>query len=271
MAAGYFETEDEAWSCFTRRLRSWFDPTKQGLTLTDCIEKALKSAQQITVNETVYITHFPVYLGLLVVSILPLTDDATSFINASDYYKRAAVFMKQNALPSVVPQTQTDNWNKAWQKLEHWAIEKKHCAWGRFHLNESFGGHKYVGKPFSQCLIPPRVIRDLPKAFVRAGWVPYQLLTQLDWQSLLTTHCYDLGFRQAALKTLLTPDGQHYATPILQERFAQWDGTAQTAASPTIPIAASSKGSLNHERINKEDTYARFYITSGLSYKNAEK
>ena len=259
MDRGNFEVKDEAWSSFTRRLRSWFDPRKE-LTLTGCIKKALGASQKITIGENVYVTDYPVCLGLLVVSILPLTDETTEFVNAADYYKRAAAFMTQYGLPAVIAQNQTDNWNEAWQEVAHWSTGKKHGAWGLFRLNVAFSGYKYVGKPFSQCLIPPRALRDLPKAFVRAGWVPYQLLTEESWRSLLSSHCHDLGFRQAALKTLLTPDGLSYAIPVLQERFDRWDGSAQTAATATLVVGASKQSS-HREQVSKEDTSARFYLT----------
>lgn len=255
---GHFETEEEAWDCFTRRLRGWFGRDKH---LTDCINDALGRSQRITIAGKTYETDYPVCLSLLILSVLPLTDSNQAFVTQADYYKRAEAYAEQNNLPRIVQQKENANWNDAWAHIQTWSIQIKKVTWGYFQLNNSFG-HIYVGKPFSQCLIPLHTLRDLPRAFVRAGWVPRQALSESDWHHLLQNYCYDLGVRQAALKTLLTGEGLAYALPILEERFNYWDGTIYTSAESQTQLPSPNRsGIIRSQKINKEETYARFYLT----------
>jgi hypothetical protein len=253
---GHFENRDEAWASFSRSPRRWFGSNKN---LIECIADSLTRSQQITIGGVVHKTEYPVCLTLLVQSVMPLIDGEGELVSQADYYNQAAEYAHQHGFAVIIPNNASQNWNAAWQQIQRWSTMVKNSQLGRFALNDSFG-HIYVGKPFSQCLLPPQAIRDLPRAFVRAGWVPRQQLDRQHWQALLTSHCHDLGFRQAALKTLRTEDGLNYAHTILQERFDRWDGTTQTAALATGEHKQSN-GTTRRTQTNKEDTLARFYLT----------
>ena len=258
LATSQFETEEEAWRNFARSSSRWFGKDKN---LTESITEALVSGQRINLSSKSYQTDYPVYLNLLIMSVLPLTNETTDFISQADYYRRAAEYAHCHSLPAIVKQTTQQNWNAAWEHLQTWSIEKKGSAWGRFQINDEFG-HVYVGKPFSQCLIPTGILQDLPRAFVRAGWVPQQPLTDADWRHFISSnHCNDLGLRQAALQTLRSKEGLKYAIPILSERFNQWDGTGQTAALPIVAPTIARPTSRQAGKVTKEITTARFFLS----------
>lgn len=257
MTTGFFETERDAWRSFVRSPK-WFGGAS---SLIECLTKALAASRRINHNDTPYETRYPLCLTLLVISVLPIVDTTDTDVNQSNYYDRAADYARLHGLPVITKNTESVNWNSSWQAVERWSLEEKGGAWGIFQQNLIFR-HIYVGKPFSQCLIPPGVLAGLPRAFVRAGWVPQQPLTEPDWHGLLQQQGVEMGFRQAALQTIRTDKSlRAYVFAILQQRFNSWDGTMQTIATSVTFHKPDNPTGRRIDRARKEETVARFYLS----------
>ncbi|MCM8529328.1 MAG: hypothetical protein NE327_22590, partial [Lentisphaeraceae bacterium] len=137
------------------------------------LKKARFAHKQWTLFQKNKSDELPLYLGYLILFVLPLTEMGNLNRKANSYYPQAKDFFKRYELPLLPYQTDRNNWNELWEDLEKWSILTKNTELGYFELHP-FKNKKwiYVGKPLSQSIFPTQSLKRLPQFFQIAGFSP---------------------------------------------------------------------------------------------------
>lgn len=219
-------TESAAWTDFINAIQSGLPGTRTGISL---IEKAkysydqwkrpgLKSIQNIPVTT-------PLYIGYLIFFILPLTEDAVEF-HGRDYYGPLNSFLKANNINESINSLR--ELELLWEDLEEWSIMTMNGDAGFFTLGKFSSTFKYVGKPFSQCIISPNTIKRLPEFFFAAGMVPNALPSDHELKYYLTRFGASvLGMKNNILEVIKKSDSDELGHSIIQlvrKEYGKWKG-----------------------------------------------
>ena len=103
--------------------------------------------------------------------VLPLTEVNGTY-NANNYYDRLSDFLKQNDINQNL-RNKLKELEPLWADLVKWTNELNSGEMGVFRLtNFVHQNWIYVGKLFSQCIVPPKVLRKLPEFFLEADMIP---------------------------------------------------------------------------------------------------
>ncbi|EEI89504.1 hypothetical protein HMPREF0765_4909, partial [Sphingobacterium spiritivorum ATCC 33300] len=119
---------------------------------------------------------YPPYIAYLVFIVLPLIENVDSNSQrANNYYRRLEAFLQNNQINENIGTNDFRNnqINRLWEDLASWANIKNNGDFGWFNVipftNENW---VYVGKVFSQCVLPPKFLNRLPELFESIGLVP---------------------------------------------------------------------------------------------------
>lgn len=136
-------------------------------------------------------TDTPPFIAYLCLYIIPLTENYDNLYNANNYYGKINLFFYRYKIIDIhnIPQIKSAKFkllSKLWNSLEDWTIIEKDCDLGIFELKK-FGNPKWihVGKPFSQCVLPPSAIKKLPELFFEAGLVPNSKYSKIEFKNIL--------------------------------------------------------------------------------------
>ena len=109
---------------------------------------------------------------------LSFTEYSKSFIHfrANNYYGKVTEFFRKNEIIGLADKICFKTFSAIsylWNELEEWSIITKNCELGVFELKQ-FGNRNWihVGKPLSQCILPPSAINKLPELF----WSVYKVV-----------------------------------------------------------------------------------------------
>lgn len=174
LARGNFSEKDdcEIWADFITKLKNGLPDSNK---FPDIFDKAIHSLEQWKrqghkTKEGVTLK-YPPFISYLVFSILPLIEIQGDY-KANNYYDRLSKFLDDNHIKQDL-RNKLIKIDDLWQKLSFWANNSKNGELGLFKsvqfINTTW---KYVGKPFSQCILPPKSIRKLPEFFYFSGLVP---------------------------------------------------------------------------------------------------
>src|SRR5690606_26117470 len=118
----------------------------------------------------------PPYISYLTFLVLPLIENVDdNNQRANNYYGRLNAFLKNNQINETIGTTDFSNnqINCLWEDLATWANIKNNGDFGVFNLIPfSNANWIYVGKVFSQCVLPPKFLNRLPELFESIGLVP---------------------------------------------------------------------------------------------------
>ena len=166
------ETDQEIWEDYLRKLKNGL-PGSSGFP--DIFDKATHAFQQwkragLKSIEGVELK-YPPYISHLVFSVLPLIEIQVDY-NANNYYDRLADFLEENDIKQnlrgklrVIDILCAD--------LSSWANEIRNGELGSFKaVVFTHKTWRFVGKPFSQCVLTPKAIRKLPDFFYASGLTP---------------------------------------------------------------------------------------------------
>lgn len=134
---------------------------------------------------------FPPYISYLVFFVLPLTEDLDGDYNSNNYYGRLNRLLTDNSIDQTlgVPDFRDNNINLLWSDLENWANIKHSGDLGWFRAipfkNTTW---IYVGKPFSQCILPPSTTAKLSELFLQAGMIPNSFYPDSELKKILLTY-----------------------------------------------------------------------------------
>lgn len=119
---------------------------------------------------------YPPYISYLVFLVLPLVENVDNVnLRANAYYGRLNAFLQCNQINETIGTVDfsRNRINCLWEDLADWANVKNNGDLGVFNTS-SFTNENwiYVGKVFSQCVLPPKFLNRLPELFEAVGLVP---------------------------------------------------------------------------------------------------
>jgi hypothetical protein len=229
------ESDDEIWHSFILAIQKGLPGSQGNITskAKDCfIRRGLIRIDNIPLD-------YRPYIGYLVFFVLPLIEDIDGTYSANNYYDRLNRFLKKNNIDQRLDLAdfRNNNINSLWNDLEIWSNIKKSGDLGRFRVNEFANPNwTYVGKPFSQSILPPRAIVRLPELFHEAGMVPNMSYPADEIRSVLLKHGVKiLGINSNVIELLRKHTSNELGESILEtvnKEFEKWTGG--TNLSPFI-------------------------------------
>lgn len=173
LAKKYFEEEsdDEIWDDFILSIKRGL-PGSNG-NVTAKAKYAYEKRQLLRIN-SIEIKH-PPYITYLVFFVLPLIEGLDGTYSANNYYDRLNRFLRTNGVNEAIGTNDFRNnqINNLWDDLANWANVKNNGDLGLFNVIPFTNRHwVYVGKVFSQCVLPPKFLNRLPELFESIGLVP---------------------------------------------------------------------------------------------------
>jgi hypothetical protein len=173
----HFETgtDEEIWTGFITSIKSGFPGSKGNIISKAKFAYDKRRLTSITIRETKYEIKYPPYISYLVLFVMPLIELGDDKRRANNYYDRLNTFLRSQQKTENIGTTDfRDNQiNCLWEELSNWAKIKNNGDLGLFNVVPfSNANWVYVGKVFSQCVLPPKFLNRLPELFESIGLVP---------------------------------------------------------------------------------------------------
>lgn len=119
---------------------------------------------------------YPPYISYLTFIVLPLIESVdNNNLRANNYYGRLNTFLEKHQINENIETGDFSNnqINCLWEDLAKWANVKNNGDLGLFKVIPFQNVNWiYVGKVFSQCVLPPKLLNRLPELFESIGLVP---------------------------------------------------------------------------------------------------
>jgi hypothetical protein len=199
-----FTNESESWEDFCRAIKCKFPETSSKSNYIDKFlvvankwkayeQMVFKSRHQSDLNidgVSIYSPTFkivyPFYIGYLIAFIIPLTDN--NEFRTNSFFPPLNNFLTNNNITTTVTGT-IENVDWVWSNLEKWSKEYFKTDYGYF-TERRVGNQNwvYVNKAFSQCLLTPKNIRDIPNIFWKANIAPYSIIPEKQFQRMVMRH-----------------------------------------------------------------------------------
>lgn len=177
-------------------------------------------------------TGTPPFIAYLILYIIPLTETYGEHFNSTNYYGKVNIFFKKYGILNEAQSVGTDNFQSIshlWNALEEWSILTKNCDFGIFELKK-FGNPKwiYVGKPFSQCVLPPSAINKLPELFYEAGFIPDSAYSKDEFRKILLKYgAKILSLKESVIELIRKSDANELGQSIIEivnREYKKWTG-----------------------------------------------
>ena len=221
------ETDNEIWEDFLRKLRNGL-PGSSGFP--DIFDKAVHAFQQwkrpsIKSIDGVELK-FPTYISYLVFTVLPLIEIQGDYY-ANNYYDRLNDFLLENSIQQKLT-GKLRNIDGLWSDLSHWANEIKNGELGIFRpLIFTHSTRKFVYKPFSQCVLPPKAIKRLPDFFYNCGLTPKTFYEDEIFRQQLVRNAFSfLGLKPGVIESIKKKNDEIGLSVIetVKNEFKEWTG-----------------------------------------------
>tara|TARA_R110000751_G_scaffold123489_2_gene224386 strand:- start:9788 stop:12619 length:2832 start_codon:yes stop_codon:yes gene_type:complete len=171
---------------------------------------------------------YPPYISYLVFLVLPLIvgiDDKN--LKANAYYGRLNSLLANNQINETIGTNDFRNnqINCLWEDLAYWANIKNNGDLGFFNVVPfSNPNWVYVGKVFSQCVLPPKFLNRLPELFEAIGLVPNTFYEDRFLQEKIKNSRTDL-VPKSTLGFLKKDDElSNSIIQIIQRQYKKWTG-----------------------------------------------
>jgi hypothetical protein len=119
---------------------------------------------------------YPPFISYLTFIVMPLIESVESNnLRSNNYYGRLNTFLSTNGINENIGTTDfsINQINSLWEDLSKWANNRENGDLGLFHVLPFENlNWVYVGKVFSQCVLPPKFLLRLPEIFELIGLVP---------------------------------------------------------------------------------------------------
>ncbi len=239
-----FETEEESWGDFCKSLKNGFPQISNESNFIDKFlivankwkefERAVfvRNNQSDLLMDGISIYHsdtkivYPFYIGYLATLIIPMTNNVNTF-RANSFFPPLNEFLTSNNITKVKTTTIEEiDW--VWSNLENWSKEYYKTDLGYF-VERRLGNQNwiYVGKVFSQCLLTPKNIRDIPNIFWKADIAPNSIIPEKQFQRIITLH----GVSQAKFSPRIVSIVADEENPlrkvvieIVKREYSNWKG-----------------------------------------------
>lgn len=176
------ETEDKIWTDFINSIKRGIPGSngnviakaKHAHSKNNLIGLKKSDGTFATIDDVPVL--YPPYISYLTFLVLPLIESIENTdLRANNYYGRLNTFLQSNQINENIGTTDFSNnqINSLWEDLANWANIKKNGDLGLFNVIPfSNANWVYVGKVFSQCVLPPKFLNRLPELFESIGLVP---------------------------------------------------------------------------------------------------
>lgn len=228
----HFPSEDDTslWRNFIFSIKSGTGGGSQSIVVRarNTYDKWLRSGTSLTINGVRM--NYPLYLSYLVFFVLPLTEGAVNGdYTLNNYWGRMDDFLKENRCPRILNgEFKEHSVNSFWNNLSQWANAENNGAFGLFRVNEFINNRfAYVGKPFSQCVMPPKVIEKLPVMFSKAGLIPGERQSHVSILQCTIAYGTHVGINNRVLKYLAANQDDelsNFVARIVKRAYESWKG-----------------------------------------------
>ncbi|MES2429358.1 MAG: hypothetical protein V4556_00395 [Bacteroidota bacterium] len=178
----------------------------------------------------------PPFIAYLILYIIPLTETYDEHFNASNYYGKVNIFFKKYQILNQHTEENIgtgnfQNISHLWNALEEWSVMAMNCDLGIFELKK-FGNQNWihVGKPFSQCVLPPSAINKLPELFYEAGMIPDSAYSKEELRKVLIRYGLTILWLKESVIDLIrkseTNELGQSIIEIVKREYKKWTGEA---------------------------------------------
>jgi hypothetical protein len=171
---------------------------------------------------------YPFFIAFIPLLVIPFTE-STNGVRANSYYAPLSDYLKNNNITTQREDTPSfSHIDPLWSQLEKWSKEYCKTDLGIF-TERQFGNPnwRYVGKPFSQCIITPKNIRDIPNMFWEADIAPFSFVPDTQLQRMIIRY----GQKHCGFNPRITEIMNDQANPlrtviidIVRREYENWEG-----------------------------------------------
>lgn len=239
-----FANERESWEDFCRAIKSGFPETAAQSNFIDKFSVVakkwkiyertvfdLKHQSNLKIdNISIYSPSnnivYPFYLAYLITLIIPLTDNVNEF-RVNSFFGPLNNFLTKNSITTTRTGTiEAIDW--VWGNLENWSKNYYKTDIGYF-TERRVGNQNwvYVNKAFSQCLLTPKNIRDIPNIFWKADISPNSIIPEKQFQRVINLYgASQAGFSSRIISILLDQENplRKIIIDIVRREYANWKG-----------------------------------------------
>jgi hypothetical protein len=231
------EADEEIWNDFIHAIRYNGQLNTKGMLKPHLpVERPIKLFEKWNKTDT------PPFIAYLTLYIIPLTETYEKNFNANNYYDRVNEFFFKNG---ILVETKddcigTNNFKKIsylWDELEEWSILTKDGELGIFEIIKKFHNPrwKYVSKPLSLCIFPPKAIKKLPELFYEAGLIPNSSYSNDEFVNILVRYGGSmLGINGGVLELIKKSSSDEFgqaAIKITRREYENWTGESHQQRS----------------------------------------
>lgn len=226
------ETDKEIWHDFIRIIKSGLTFNGEFPSIFDKAIYLYGHWKKPGLNKSIYGTTllYPPYISYLVFSVLPLIEIQGEY-NANNYYDRLDDFLAENDIKQNLRGKLRDI-DVLWTDLSNWANQIKNGELGSFKaVVFTHTTWRFVGKPFSQCVLTPKAIRKLPDLFYAAGLTPKTFYHDETFQNHLVRNGLTiLGLKPSIIELIKKGNKDEIGQSIIETvktEFNEWTGEEQ--------------------------------------------
>ncbi|MCZ2128706.1 MAG: hypothetical protein LC109_00380 [Bacteroidia bacterium] len=177
-------------------------------------------------------TDTPPFIAYLILYIIPLTETYEEDFRANNFYGKVTEFFRRNGIIHPTEKIWIGNFSTLshlYNELEEWSVITKNCDLGIFELKK-FGNQNWihVGKPFSQCVLPPSAINKLPELFFEAGLIPDSAYSKEEFRKILLKHGVKiLWLKESVIELIRKSDTNELGQSIIEivnREYKKWTG-----------------------------------------------
>jgi hypothetical protein len=176
------ESDDEIWLDYISSIKRGLPGSNGNIIAKAKFAHAKKNLTGIIKADGTYATIdeipvlYPPYVSYLTFLVLPLIENVdNNVLRANNYYGRLNKFLSEYQITENIGTLDFSNnqINALWEDLGEWANVKNNGDLGLFKVIPFQNNNWiYVGKVFSQCVLPPKFLNRLPELFKYLGLVP---------------------------------------------------------------------------------------------------
>lgn len=172
------ETEDEIWTDFITSIKRGIPGSNGNIiakakcahSKNNLVGRNKSDGTPATIEDIPVL--YPPFISYLVFLVLPLIEVVEGNFRTTNYYGKLNSFLSNDSNLGT-NDFRNNQINCLWEDLADWANVKNNGDLGVFNIisftNENW---IYVGKVFSQCVLPPKFLTRLPELFEAIGLVP---------------------------------------------------------------------------------------------------
>lgn len=225
------ESEREIWDDFLNAIK-FEGKENNGLgIISSPISRPLKLYRKWNKLDT------PPFIAYLILYLIPLTETYDEPFYATNYYGKVNTFFKTYEILNKFTEQSIGTFNyqtisHLWNELEEWSVMTMNCDLGIFELKK-FGNQNWihVGKPFSQCVLPPSAINKLPELFFEAGLIPDSAYSKEEFRKILLKHgAKILWLKESVIELIRRSDSNELGQSIIEiviREYRKWTGETQ--------------------------------------------